>query len=49
MDGAHECTATGSATASPGACASTLIERISVPTTTAPKANTPPATQNATV
>jgi hypothetical protein len=45
----YECAATGSGVTSPGACASTLIERISEPTTTAPKANTPAATQKATV
>ena len=38
----------GTAAGSPCGCA-TRIERISKPTTTAPKANTPAATQNATV
>ena len=37
------CATVRSAAGSPGACASTLIERISEPTTTAPNANTPAA------
>ena len=45
----YEVATAGSAVGSAGACGASLTERIRVPTSTAPKAKMPAATQKATV